>query len=227
MKRLGLASLVAAMGFPVLAAVSAPPSLTWASVFSNATTPEHQHFVAVWFDEHATAHRVEVWREGESAVRRDTDERLSVYATKIAQPGNPDMEPRYEVVDHARKLFYEVDRSNLNRLGVFYDWNQLAHAIKEPGGIYRLSRLSRPAEQQAGMTCDWYLLQQQNGEAQICWSQAVGLPLAEALKTRDGAWREEWRVLTVDDNVRDSDVTFNPRDYIRFDANEDLAPGAD
>ncbi|WP_345816908.1 hypothetical protein AAGS40_28490 (plasmid) [Paraburkholderia sp. PREW-6R] len=227
MKRLWLASLVAATSLPVLAAVSEPASLTWASVFGKMKPPEHQHFVAVWFDEHAAAHRVEVWREGESAVRRDTDERLSVYATKTAQPGSLDMEPRYEVVDHARKLFYEVDRSNLNRLGIFYDWDQLAHAMKQPGGPYRLSRLSRPTDQQAGTSCTWYLLQQPSGEAQICWSQAVGLPLAENLKSTDGAWREAWRVVSVDDNVRDPDVTFNSRDYIRFDANEDLAPGAD
>ena len=201
--------------------------LDWGKTFRFTKSLESQHFVGKWLDVKSQAHRIEVWRLGERLLRRDTDERLSIFAdrTATAAPGTPMV--RYEVVDHERQLYYEVDRENLNRLGVFYEWNQLAHSISPPRGKYTLSKAEVEDSVIAGNSCVWYELTQASTRARLCWSAKLSLPFAEKTRMGDGAWKDDWTIQLVDENVRAQDVTFTPGDYIRFDANEELSPGSD
>lgn len=202
-------------------------SLDWDKTFPLTQSPKNQHFVGQWRDGRYRVHRIEVWRQGEQLLRRNTDERMSIFANQLqtATVGSPTV--RYDVVDHGRKLFYEVDRANLNRLGVFYEWNQLAHAISPPRGQYTLFKIDVADSVIAKYSCTWYELTQTSTEAQLCWSEKLALPLSVKTRRGDAPWRDDWSIQSVDENVQAKDVTFTPGDYIRFDANEELTPGSD
>ena len=202
-------------------------SLDWGKTFHLAESPENQHFVGQWVDGKNQVHRIEVWRIGERLLRRDTDERMSIFAKQTRSAAVESPAVRYDVVDHGRKLFYEVDRANLNRLGIFYEWNQLAHEISPPRGQYTLSKAEVEDSVIAGNSCVWYELTQASTWARLCWSAKLSLPFAEKSRMGDGAWKDDWTIQSVDENVRAQDVTFTQGDYVRFDANEELSPGSD
>lgn len=162
-------------------------------------------------------HTLEVWRDGQSRLRRRTDDALDSYVVRDDQdPGEYQM----VVVDYRKRITTRIDRNNLIRLGHFSGWFDLAHGLRHPVGDYRLNASHAPEGAPAPFgACHWYALAQSADTHRICWSDRDRLPLM--------IWSEHtglvWRVTTVDRGPIPHD-TFEMHDagFVRNDANSDM-----
>ena len=212
-----VAALLAALaGWPALAQAPADAP-DFEQVFSEQGEPGQVHFVAEYRNG-SGLHRLELWRDGSTRVRRRTDQRLDTWVSR------PAGEAEWHVVmlDHQRKIRTDIDRSNLYRIGQFADWFGLTHGLSRPKGSYRLSPADpvgqpRPKPLAA---CQWWRLERADQVSQVCWSSALKLPL----QIRNGQGELLWRVKAVDLKPQgERPFQIDDQGYLRNDANADIS----
>lgn len=200
-------------------AVAASPSFVWETAFSTRTSPKAIHFRASYADGAGKAHALEVWREGDERLRRDTDGKMSLYVKKRAGG-----EYEYEVIDRENKTRVEVSRTNLYRIGVFSDWPSLATNLTKPPGAVTLTVGKRGTLRTKIGDCRWIRVEAPPAPArEICWSSALALPLAIERDLGEARFARELTVDEVSTRIPDGSVFQAPRDgFFEVDANRDI-----
>ena len=174
------------------------------------------HYEARFTAQDGREQKMESWRDGDTRVRRRTNDAIEVHA--VRKPGEP--EYAMTVLDLKRKLLTRIDRTNLFRIGNFTDWFDLAHALKHPRGDYSLAAAAAPqgAGQPMG-ACSWFDLEQQGRISHICWSAKAQLPLAIV----NAQGRTVWRVTKLEPGrIAPETFRFDARQFIVNNANEDI-----
>lgn len=189
---------------------------TFETLFSAKGEPVSLYY-KVTFAGREGAHTLQVWRDGQSRLRRRTDDAVDTYVVRDASDQHG---YQMTVVDYKKRITTQIDRDNLIRLGHFSDWFDLAHGLRHPVGQYRLVETEAPPGIPAPVEgCQWYDLQQGNDGHRICWSGRDHLPLV--------IWSQQkgviWRVTEVDRRKIAAD-TFELHDagFVRNDANADI-----
>lgn len=192
-------------------------ALRFEQVFDGRDAPAFLHYQAS-YRAGGEWHRVEAWREGDTRLRRRTDDRVEVHASREAGSAEFDM----SVLDLERRIHTTVSRSNLYQIGSFTDWFDLAHGLRHPRGAYQLSRIAAPAGAPAPLQpCAWFELAQQGQASRICWNARDQVPML--IVSSDG--HAVWRIDALDREAI-SAATFVIRDegFLRNDANQDIEP---
>jgi hypothetical protein len=216
--------------------------LTWERAFPVDAEAEHVHFVASFAGKDGGRHTLEVWRRGETFLRRTTDGQLDMYVVaRRGRSGDYD----YRLFDHRRHVVTDVARANLYRIGVFSDWFGLAHIVEHPKVAFDLSQADPPGPGRGAsvprVDCLWRELRldprsgQAGGQpsrARICWSARLGAPMviAEPAVGTD-VWEERFVIERVQPSPvsarRDPEtVPATPSGWTRIDANQEIDPGA-
>ena len=209
------AVLATALAAPAVAA-SAAASLDFDRTFVARAGASQLHFTADYLVG-GKPHRLEVWRDRELRVRRRTDDAVE---TVLVRPAGSD-EWSMTVLDLQRRIRTDVDRTNLYRIGHYTDWFAQSHALARPRGAYRLEAIGsfapagRPLE-----ACSWYRLTQGDRASRVCWSASRGIPLL-VVGADDAV---VWRVTHLSAGpLATGTFTIADRDYVRNDANRDIA----
>ena len=209
--------IVAALIGAATAGAAEAKSLRFQDVFSAHGEPASLHY-SVAFRSGGAAHRMEVWRDGDRRLRRDTDAAISTFA--FHAPG--DAGYRLSILDRQRRIHTDIDRTNLYRIGDFTDWFDLAHGLRHPRGNYRLSRSVRPSEggRRPIRPCAWYDLAEGARITHVCWDAADRIPLRIA----GAGWETLWEVEAVDrKSISASRFAIDDKGYVRNDASRDIA----
>jgi len=217
-----LAAALALLFAPAPYAHARPPqSLEWDQAFSLRHAPASAYFRAVYQDGDGTQHSLEVWRESDLHLRRQTDQDLILYVDR-----RPDGDDDYRLLDERRGLLVHASRTNLYRIGIFSDFARLAHVVARPAGPYILTRLARSPERTPLGSCRWYEVRVAAGATrEICWSAHWALPLRIRERLGDGAVRTVLLVQEARAPVRDASVFRAPAEgYAEVDADEDIDP---
>jgi hypothetical protein len=205
-----------------LAAVSSAAGVSsapWRAAFSAVGAPA-VHLRATYRDGRQAEHRLEFWRDG-GRVRRDTDDRLQVFAVRAGA------EDHFSVVDRKRAILFSASRATLYRLGSFRSWEGLATSLEPPTPAARATRLPRRAGSAAGSPCRWWSSGTGAAAQRICWSSALRVPLlVEALV--DGRWTAVWHVEQVTAGPLAPGVFDVPQQGLqKLDLDEDANPAGD
>jgi len=190
-------------------------TLSFNQVFSDKNEGKRLHYQAT-FTAKGEDHQLEVWRDGERRLKRRTDDRVEIYASR--KPG--DAEYSMSILDLKKHIHTRIDRTNLYRIGNFTDWFDLAHGLKHPKGDYRLTIATAPTSAPAALdACKWYDLTQADHTTHICWSQRYRVPML--IMTSDT--QVAWRITALDQKAIPAN-TYVIRDegYIHNDANQDI-----
>jgi len=209
------AALACVMAAP--AAVAGQPAPTFESTFQTGGEPSALYYRAT-FQGRDGPHTLQVWRDGQTRLRRKTDEAVDTYVTRSA---SDPLAYQMTVVDYRKRITTRVSRDSLIRLGHFSDWFDLAHGLRHPAGAYRLTPAAAPAKALAPIAaCRWHALTQSGDTHRICWSERERLPLAI---WSDRAASMLWRVTEIEHRAIGDDV-FTPDDasFVRNDANDDI-----
>ncbi|MCL2724076.1 MAG: hypothetical protein FWD69_06520 [Polyangiaceae bacterium] len=208
----GAALLAAA---PVAAASGKIP--TFESIFQAGSEPVSLSYRAT-FEAQDGPHTLQVWRDGQSRLRRKTDEAVDAYV--IRNTADP-VEYQMTVVDYRKRITTRIDRNNLIRLGHFSDWFDLAHGLRHPAGTYRLAPTTAPAGAPKPISaCRWYALTQGNDIHRICWSTREHLPM---VIWSDRTSSAVWHVAAVEHGPIDNDVfLLHDAGFAHTDANADI-----
>jgi hypothetical protein len=209
----------------VTAALAAVPSAAgaasapWRAAFGAEGAPPI-HLRATYRDARGAEHRLELWRDG-GRVRRDTDDRLQVFAVRAG------VEDRFWVVDRSRAILFTASRTTLFRLGSFRSWEGLATSLEPPAPGARVTRLARQTGSAAGARCTWWSSGSGAAEQRICWSSTLRAPLlVEALVDR--RWKAVWRVEQMGREPFASSVFEVPGQGLqKLDLDEDANPAGD
>ena len=191
-----------------------PP--TFEAAFTTRGEPTNAHYRVVYGPAMAPRH-LEVWRHGETRVKRVTDGAIEVQA--VRHPGRDDFEMM--VLDKRRRTLTSVNRTNLYRIGDFTDWFDLTHGLRHPRGAYRVAFVGTPkGVPAAGRPCRWIEMDQGARKTDICWSASTGLPW---LIVND-AGAVVWKITSFDDRkIAASAFHVDPRSYTRVDADQDIS----
>jgi hypothetical protein len=211
-RRLSLAVLCAAAFCHVHAA-----DLRFEQAFEIGGGSGALHYQASYFAGGAP-HRVEVWRDGDVRVRRRTDDRIEVHASR--EDGS--VEFGMSILDLDKRIHTTVSRRNLYRIGSFTDWFDLAYGLRHPMGAYVLTRIAAPVEgASAARPCAWFELAQDGQVSRICWSTLEQVPMV----ILSGRGDVVWRIDALDHEPLGGDA-FAIRDegYLRIDADQDIEP---
>jgi hypothetical protein len=184
---------------------------------TGAGGPAALHYQAS-YNAGGAPHRVEVWRDGERRVRRRTDERVEVHASREAGSAEFEM----SILDLERRIHTTVSRSNLYRIGSFTDWFDLAHGLRHPRGAYRLVGIAAPAGAPAPLQpCSWFELMQDGQASRICWSTLAQVPML--IVSGDG--NVAWRIDALDFKpIAPGAFSMRDEGFLRNDANQDIEP---
>lgn len=200
-------------------------SLPWEGVFDLSQAPENVFFRARYRDSAGREHELRVWRQGDNHLLRRTDDRIELHVDKTPGGGY-----RYRLLDLRRKILIRADRKNLYRIGVFSDWNGLAHVLSRPHGAFSLAVVQAETQSTTTGLCQWYHLSPAEGgnkSRDVCWSDAWGLPLMIRQAGKD-AEKAEFSVREVDTFVPTIDqFKVDKRDFVEIDANADIDPSSD
>ena len=161
-------------------------------------------------------HQTETWRDADRHLKRVTDGRLE---THVFKPANQD-EWRMMVLDRARKIRTDIDRTNLLRIGHFSDWFSLSHALARPVGPYQLVALATAPDMPKPVArCRWYELTRDEVASHLCWSTILRLPLV----ITDASNLVQWQVTAVDTRTQPGS-TFDIDDagFVHINANEEI-----
>ncbi|MDR0458368.1 MAG: hypothetical protein LBH10_04975 [Burkholderiaceae bacterium] len=201
-----------------MASAASAPGLTFESVFNTRGEPAALYYRAT-FAGAGGAHTLQVWRDGQTRLRRKTDQAIDTYVVRGAN-NLPDYQ--MTVVDYRKRITTRINRDNLIQLGHFSDWFDLAHGLRHPAGAYRLVAAAAPAGAPAPVApCRWYALTQDGGDThRICWSARERLPLE--------IWSDQtaaavWRVTQVDHRPVGAAVfQLHDAGFVRDNANADI-----
>lgn len=206
------ALLAAALLLPA----AAPAPLSFDTVFATAGEPRQLHFTLMYRNAEGV-HRLAVWRQGQSQLKRVTD---GAVTTLVRRTGiGPDF--TMQVINPEKRTSTRIDRTSLYRVGQMTDWFDLAHGLRRPVGAYRVTtRAALPAMPRVPVPCRWYDLTAQGQTTSICWNGAARLPILIAT----GPGHPVWRVLSIDQSpIAPSTFRANDRGYIRDDATRDIS----
>ncbi len=193
---------------------AAAGSLRFDDVFATKGEPARLHYVVAFRSGGAT-HRMELWRDGDRRVRRDTDRALTTFA--VHRPG----EAGYQlaILDRQKHVRTDIARTNLYRIGQFADWFDLGHGLRHPKGTYRLSRREPPSGLTPIRPCTWYDLAEGARTTAICWDAAYHVPLLIA----GGDGQPLWKMIAVDTRpIPASRFTIDDRNYVHENADRDI-----
>lgn len=178
--------------------------VSWEQAFAAPAHDPSVHFRASYFD--GRPHTLEVWRDGDRRLRRQTDGRLNLYGERRGR------DFAYHLADSSRKVLVHVAGSNLHRLGIFEGWTELSHIVVRPRGTYEIRAGKRARD------CRWYAI----GSRQICWSVRYALPLVIT-----DAGKTVFSVQEIHTGPIDARAFALPTGLAEVDANEDLDPSVD
>ena len=211
------AALLCSVAAAQVAVAGGKPAMSFESVFQTGGEPPTLYYRAA-FAGRDGAHTLQVWRDGQTRLRRKTDEAVDTYVTRsTADP----LDYQMTVVDYRRRITTRIARNNLIHLGNFSDWFDLAHGLRHPAGAYRLTPATAPAGASKPVSaCRWYALTQGNDTHRICWSAREHLPL---VIWSDRAAAAVWRVTDVRRQPIGKDVFLrHDADFVHNDANDDI-----
>jgi len=218
-KTRALAAASAALGCTVAApvAVAGQPALTFESAFQVSGEPPALYYRAT-FEGRDGPHTLQVWRDGQTRLRRKTDEAVDMVVTRDA---SDPLAYQMTVVDYRKRITTRIDRNTLIHLGHFSDWFDLAHGLRHPAGAYRLALSAAPDQAPKPISaCRWYALTQGDETYRICWSERERLPL---VIWSDRAASALWRVTTVERQpIGDDAFLLHDAGFVRNDANADI-----
>lgn len=209
-------AMLGAAAFGLTAAAGPAQDLRFETAFTTRAAPASL-YARVLYRTADGVHRLELWRNGDTLLRRDTDGALTAVVSH--KPG--DAAYRIDLFDHRRRIHAIVDRDSLYRVGRFTDWDDLSHGLRHPVGDYRLRALAGVRAPVApAAPCRWYELAERGGATRVCWSAAAGFPL----EIIDAHGRLVWRALALDSR-RVPAATLRPRfaGYVLNDASGDIS----
>jgi hypothetical protein len=199
---------------PSGAAVDAPTSLDFATMFSAKGEPAFLHY-GVMFVSKGAVHRMTLWRDHDRLLRRDTDGAITTFA--VHTPGDPAY--RMIVLDRKRRISTRISRESLYRIGSFTDWYDLTHGLRHPRVAYTLNAGAAPAAMpRVPSPCAWYDLAQGGHVTHICWDAQARLP---ELIVSGG--HLVWRVVSADRKpIAASVFVVDDKGYVHDDADHDI-----
>jgi len=214
-------AVVALCGFPHAHATGRTDRpLDFARTFVQQKEPAGLHFQATYRDAHGN-HRVEVWRDGQQALHRQTDNVLDLFV-RCQDAHDPGFD--MTVLDQRRRIRTDISRTSLGQIGHHADWFSLAHGLAIPSGPYRLVAMATPPISRTFTKppahCDWYRLAASGHDSMLCWSRRHGLPLliVDAL-----TGEARWTVTAVEAAVpKPSRFHIQDEGYAHVDANRDV-----
>jgi hypothetical protein len=194
------------------------PAESWQTAFpqSPAVAQESIYFEARYIDASGIEHRQEVWREGARRLRRMTDGRLDLKVER-----GTDGEYQYRLADRDRHIMILADRTSLYRVGIFSDWEGLAHGLSEPRGRYELTTSDGALERIGIAPCVWTMMTMKTDSqstSRICWSSDWGVPISIQIK-RGNDWVTQFEITEVR-TFEPADATFqiDGIGYVEIDA---------
>ncbi|WP_162086029.1 hypothetical protein [Sulfuriferula nivalis] len=157
----------------LLAAPAFADTLDWNTAFPVDQAPRQVYLQANYLDSKGMPHALQMWREGEQQLTRLTDHNVMI--SILRQTGT---EENYQLYDLKRHTVTSADRSHLYRIGIYANWNGMAHILTMPQGTYTLTTEQTAPLATAWGLCHWYQLNMPNqDDRHICWSSAWALPL--------------------------------------------------
>jgi len=198
---------------------------SWDSVFSLSGAPKGVHLTASYLDSKGRSHSLELWRDGDSRLRRRTDDKLDLFAEKTKGG-----DYTFRLVDLAAKRLFEVSRTNLARIGVFPDFPALAGILARPKVAHSLHRDGRPIERTRVGDCGWVRLDVKgSGSKDICWSDRFKVPLLiKAPTTAGGPATIQFEVKQIEAKVPSAEVFKVPQRGLHvIRADQDIDPSSD
>lgn len=207
---------------------ASPISLQWQQVFASHNAARYLEFTAHYRDAKGAEHRLHYWRDGNKRLRRNTDGNADLMVEHLASG-----EYRYHVIDHRKKIITHIDQTNLQRIGQFTNWDNLARALTTPPLGATITKSNAADFSLDKYRCTWYDVAPvvQAGSAaphqQICWSRSLGIPLKITTSTA-GEVVTTWQVDKVSTaKLGDAAFTANISGYAVVDANQDISPESD
>ncbi len=210
-----VAGLLAASAAQAASAGGESAALKFEKTFTDAAEPRALHYKAA-FMSRGGAHQMEVWRDGQSRLKRSTDSAIETYVVR-----KPDSaEYQMVILDTQHKIVTRIDRSNLYRVGNFTDWFDLAHGLKHPKGDYQLVSAAAPAGAPRPLAaCTWYDLTQAQHTVHVCWSARSRLPMLLV----DQAGTVVWQLTQLDQRpIAKATFQVHADGYVQNDANADM-----
>ena len=180
--------------------------LSWQQVFALPAREPSVHFRAHYTDAAGQSHTLEVWREGDRRLRRETDGKLGLWAERRGA------DFAYHLADWNRKMLVHIAGGNLHRIGVFQGWGELSHIVVRPRGNVAVRARG------AGRGCRWYRIENRD----ICWSSRYALPLVI-----EEAGRAVFTIDELQPGHPDPRVFNLPSGLAEIDADADLDPSVD
>jgi hypothetical protein len=196
---------------------AAEPAQSWQTAFPRDSAAQQSiYFEARYIDARGVEHHQQVWREGSSRLRRVTDDRLDLTVER-----DTDGEYQYRLGDRARHIMILADRTSLYRVGIFSDWEGLAHGLSEPRGPYELATPGGALELSGIARCAWTTMTMKTdfqSTNRICWSADWGVPISIQIK-RGNDWVTQFAIMEVR-TFEPSDATFqiDGIGYVEIDA---------
>jgi hypothetical protein len=165
-----IAILLSIALFSVETMAASADTLQWEEAFDAKRAPSNVYFEAC-YQEGRLSHRLKVWRQGETLLRRESDGRLDLYVSN--QLGN---NLQFRLLDLQHKRAISVTRDNLYRIGIFSNWWSLTHVLTRPYSAFTIkAQHTKPAKTSNGK-CRWCDLQSTK-HTHVCWSRTWGIPL--------------------------------------------------
>ena len=199
-----------------LAGPAGARGLDFDTVFATKGEPASLHY-RVLYRAPDGVHHLDVWRDGDRRLRRDTDGAVQSFA--VHKPGDPFY--RLAMLDRRRRLRTDVSRDAMYKIGSFTDWYDLAHGLKHPLARYMLaaSKTAPAGLPATPAACRWYDLVQNGATARICWDPANRLPLQ--ITTQAG--KLMWRVTAIDHRpIAPAVFAIHDEGFVRNDADRDI-----
>jgi len=222
------ARLAAALGAGFLFLLGTTPlraedfHVEWDKAFPTRSAPENVYFRARYSDHGGNNHQLQVWRQADVRLRRTTDNAIDLYVEKDAHG-----DYAYEVVDHARQVIINADRTTLYRIGTYSDWLGLAHVLNTPRGGYRIEQSANAPNVTPNGECRWYRLDTELPSShanEICWSERWGLPLEIRVRTDADAWVTRFTIEEVRAFDPDPNIFKAENGFLHIDATPDEEP---
>jgi hypothetical protein len=204
----------------VAVAMTLGQSLTFAqglkfqTVFSEKGEPRSVHYLAKYQTQNSQ-HDVEVWRLGNRQFKKRTDDAIEIVGIK--KSGHD--EYTLHVFDLKKRIYTQIDRDNLIKIGNITDWYEMSHALKFPRGDYALVKFKPVKEMPpTAYACDWYSLTQSGSTSKICWSQTNKLPIS-ILNHQD---QIVWQIVLLDHKADEQSFSLNRDGFVFNNANRDI-----
>jgi hypothetical protein len=205
-----------------------PTSLQWKQVFASNNAARYLEFTAHYRDAKGNEHQLHYWRDGNRRLRRNTDGNADLMVEHLSNG-----EYRYHALDHRKKIITHIDQTNLQRIGQFINWDNLARALTSPSLGATISKSSAADFSLDKYRCTWYDVAPvaEAGSTvphqQICWSRALGIPL-KITTAVTGQETTTWQVDHLSTGkLGDAAFTSNVAGYAVVNANQDISPESD